>query len=444
MTRIRLYLLATCAALAACEEPDRRVVSTDETVQLVRNAARPLAGVATDHDALMNAIGESRYVLLGEATHGTHEFYTERARISRRLIEERGFAAIVVEGEFPAGRRVNEYLHGRGSDASPEAALSGFTEFPVWMWRNAEVRDFVRDLRALNAGRAAGNRVSFYGMDVYSLYPSQRDVIAYLERIDPAAAARARTRYACFAPYGSDPQRYGREASTSASTSCAAQAAEQLTEMEQRFAAAPADPELFDAVQSARVVRGAEEFYRRSFERGEAAWNARDRHMAATLAALATHLEARGQRGRIAVWAHNSHVGDARATEFGGRGQLTLGQLMRERALAETFLLGFTTYEGTVVAATSWGTPGRATALRPALAGSYSALFHDTGIQSFLLILRGSPVAAPFRDMRLERAVGVVYAPQTERQSHYFLAALADQFDAVIHLDRTTAVNPLP
>ena len=444
MTRMRLYLLAACAALAACEEPATGVRSRDDTVRAVRDAARPLTGAAADYDPLMSAVGESRYVLLGEATHGTHEFYAERARISRRLIDERGFAAIVVEGEFPAGRRVNEYLHGRGGDASPEAALSGFTEFPLWMWRNAEVRDFVRDLRALNAGRAAGNRVSFYGMDVYSLYPSQGDVIAYLERVDPAAASRARTRYACFAPYERDPQRYGSEASISPAASCATQAAEQLAEMEGRFAAAPADPELFDAVQSARVVRGAEEFYRRNSERGDAAWNARDRHMAATLTALATHLEARGQRGRIAVWAHNSHVGDARATEFGARGQLTLGQLMRERAPNDTFLLGFTTYEGTVLAAASWGTPGRATALRPALAGSYSALFHETGIQDFLLILRGSPAAPALQDMRLERAVGVVYAPQTERQSHYFLASIADQFDAVIHFDRTDAVSPLP
>jgi erythromycin esterase-like protein len=437
--KLRVYLLAVCAALAACDDPaGGGGGTTDDTVEIVRSAARPLTGAATDYDPLVAAIGESRFVLLGEATHGTHEFYAERARISRRLVEERGFAAIVVEGEYPAGRRVNEYLQGRGGDPSPEAALAGFTEFPLWMWRNTVVRDFLRDLRALNA--ATPGRVTFVGMDVYSLYPSQEDVIAYLSRVDPAAAARARTRYACFAPYGRDPQRYGGEAALSPAASCATQAAEQLAEMQQRFAGAPADPELFDAVQSARVVRGAEEFYRRNFERGEAAWNARDRHMAETLAALATHLEARGRPGKIAVWAHNTHVGDARATEMGAGGQLTLGQLMRERSPNDTFLLGFTTYEGTVVAATAWGTPGRSTALRPALPESYSALFHQTGIERFLLLLRGSPALG---GPRLQRAVGVVYVPETERQSHYFQARISDQFDAVIHIDRSTAVTPL-
>ncbi len=437
--KLRILVLAAYAALAACEDPASGGASTDEAVEVVRSAAHPLTGSASGYDPLLAAVGERRFVLLGEATHGTHEFYAERARISRRLIEERGFAAVVVEGEYPAARRVNEFIQGRGSDATPSGALSGFTEFPLWMWRNADLQALVSELRALNA--TSPGRVTFVGMDVYSLYPSQQDVIAYLERVDPAAAARARTRYACFAPYGRDPQRYGSEAFVSPAASCATQAAEQLTEMEARFAAAPADPELFDATQSARVVRGAEEFYRRNFERGEAAWNARDRHMAATLAALATHLEARGRPGKIAVWAHNTHVGDARATEMGAQGQLTLGQLMRERSPNETFLLGFTTYEGTVVAATEWGAPGRATALRQALAGSYAGLFHETGIPSFLLVL--SPVAASLAEPRLERAVGVVYAPQTERQSHYFQARLAEQFDAVIHVDRTTAVNPL-
>ncbi|HEX8359783.1 MAG TPA: erythromycin esterase family protein [Longimicrobium sp.] len=441
--KLRVYLLAACAALAACDDPagGGGGGTTGDPVEIVRNAAHPLTGAAADYDPLMSAIGESRFVLLGEATHGTHEFYTQRARISRRLIEERGFAAIVVEAEYPAARRVHAYLQGRG-DPSPEAALAGFTEFPLWMWRNAEVRDFLRDLRALNA--ASPGRVTFVGMDVYSLYASQDDVIAYLSRVDPAAAARARTRYACFAPYGRDPQEYGSEAAGTPAASCATQAAEQLAEMQQRAASAPADPELFDAVQSARVVRGAEEFYRRNFQPGEGAWNARDRHMAETLTALAAHLEARGQRGRIAVWAHNSHVGDARATEMGARGQLTVGQLMRQRNPNETFLLGFTTFEGEVVAATSWGAPGRSTALRQALPESYAALFHQTGVPSFLLVLRGSPAAPALSDSRLERAVGVVYAPQTERQSHYFQARLAEQFDAVIHIDRTTAVSPLP
>jgi erythromycin esterase-like protein len=429
-----LLALAACGETTGPGEPDA-------AVETVRQAALPLRGTATDHDPLLAAVGDARFVLLGEATHGTHEFYAERARISRRLIDERGFAAIVVEGEWPASRRVNQYVRGQGSDAAPEAALSGFTEFPYWMWRNTVVRDLIRDLRALNAGRPAAARVGFYGMDVYSLYPSMDDAVAYLSRVDPAAADRARTRYACFAAHNRTPERYASATATNPAASCATFAAAQLQEMEQRAASASADPELFDAVQSARVVRSAEEFYRTSAFGGHAAWNARDRHMAETLAALSTHLEARGQSGRIAVWAHNTHVGDARATEMGAQGQLTVGQLMRERGGA--FLLGFTTYEGEVTAATFWGGPGLETALRPALPESFANLFHQTGIESFLLVLRGSPAAPALREQRLERAVGVIYAPRTERQSHYFSARLADQFDAVIHVDRTTAVEQL-
>ena len=429
-----LIALAACGETTSSGEPDA-------AVETVRQAALPLHGTTTDHGPLLAAIGDARFVLLGEATHGTHEFYAERARISRRLIDERGFAAIVVEGEWPASRRVNQYVRGQGSDVTPEAALSGFTEFPQWMWRNTVVRDLVRDVRAVNAGRPAAARVGFYGMDVYSLYPSMDDVVAYLSRVDPAAAERARARYACFAPHSRSAERYGSAAAGNQTLSCATFAVQQLAEMQERAAAAPADPELFDAVQSARVVRSAEEFYRLNHFGGHAAWNARDRHMAETLAALSTHLEARGQSDKIAVWAHNSHVGDARATEMGAQGQLTVGQLMRERNGA--FLLGFTTYEGRVTAATSWGGPGLETALRPALPESFANLFHQTGIPRFLLILRDSPAAPALREERLERAVGVIYAPRTERQSHYFNARLADQFDAVIHVDRTTAVEEL-
>lgn len=437
---MKLGIVFALTALAACRETTG-TRGPDPAVETVRQAAVPLQGNPADYDPLLAAIGDARFVMLGEESHGTHEFYAERARISRRLIEERGFAAVVVEGEWPASRRVSEYVRGQGGDATPEAALSGFTEFPHWMWRNTVVRDLVRDLRALNAGRPAAARVGFYGMDVYSLYRSMDDVVAYLSRVDPAAAERARTRYACFAPHDRSAERYGVAAAGNQALSCATFAFQQLAEMQQRATAAPADPELFDAVQSARVVRSAEEFYRTNSFGGHAAWNARDRHMAETLEALSAHLAARRQSGKIAVWAHNSHVGDARATDFGAQGQLTVGQLMRERHGA--FLLGFTTYEGRVTAATSWGGPGLETALRPALPESFAGLFHDTGIASFLLILRGSSAAPALREPRLERAVGVIYAPRTERQSHYFTARLADQFDAVIHVDRTTAVAEL-
>ncbi|HZI17768.1 MAG TPA: erythromycin esterase family protein [Pyrinomonadaceae bacterium] len=421
-------------------------------VELVRRAARPLSGAANDYDPLMRLVGDARYVLLGEATHGTHEFYRERARITRRLIEEKGFDAVVFEADWPDAYRVSEYVRGRGKDASPEQALSGFTRFPRWMWRNAEVRDFVGWVRGYNDARLPERaEVSIFGMDIYSLARSAEAVVAYLKRVDPDEARRAARRYDCFRAYADRPERYGLDVLNRERGSCEKGAVEQAAEMSRRFEAwlaAPnrrRDDELFSAYQNARAVRTAEIYYRRLYHREFSTWNLRDSHMAETIHEITRYFEALGAgRAKVAVWAHNTHQGDARMTERGEVGELNVGHLMRRFHDGDAVLVGFTTYEGQVIAAPEWGVSGRRMRVRPALAESYSGLFHAVGVPNFLLVLRGGGEAADaLARPRLERAIGVVYLPQTERQSHYFSASLSKQFDAVIHFDVTTAVEPL-
>jgi erythromycin esterase-like protein len=346
---------------------------------------------------------------------------------------------------------VHRYIRGGGA-ATAEQALAGFQSgFPEWIWANTAIRDLAVWLRQHNGGRPEADQAGFYGLDVYSLFESADSVVAYLGRMDAAAAERARGRYACLNPYSDDPQRYGAAASGNANRSCQDAAAEQVAEMEQRYAArAPGgDPHaadaLFSALQHARAVQGGEAYFRVLYAGGPASWNARDAHMARTLENLVDHLQSRGQTARVVVWAHNTHSGDARLTEMGEGGELNVGQLMRERYDGQSVLVGFTTYQGTVLAAEKWDAPGRERTLRPVLPESYSGLFHRTEVPAFLLLFRGrEELVAALAEPRLERAVGVVYMPATERQSHYFRAQLSRQFDAVIHFDRSTAVTPLP
>lgn len=396
------------------------------------------------------AVSDEHFVLLGEASHGSHEFYEERARITRWLIEEKGFHAIAVEADWPDAYRVNRYLGGLSRDSRPEEALGGFRRFPAWMWRNRVVLEFVGWLKEHNE-RAGGAGTGFYGLDLYSLFSSMHEVVAYLERVDPAAAARARERYGCFDHFGEDAHAYANQAAYGAGATCEREVLDQLVELHSgaleqvKREGMTEDDELFYARQNARTVKAAEEYYRTMIGGRVASWNLRDRHMADTLDELAVHITRRtGEPARIVVWAHNSHLGDARSTEPGMRGELNLGQLVRERHPGDCFLLGFTTYSGTVTAASSWGGPAERLQVRPALPGSFEKLFHDAGANAFLLDLK-TPSAAEklLRSTRLERAIGVLYLPQTERQSHYFRARLADQFDAVIHFDETRAVEPL-
>jgi erythromycin esterase-like protein len=417
----------------------------------LETVAQPLTGAPADYEPLLELIGDARFVLLGEASHGTHEFYRERAQITKRLIQEKGFTAVAVEADWPDAYRVNRYVRGVSDDAESVEALANFKRFPTWMWRNADVLDFVGWLRAYNDARASGaTPVGFYGLDLYSLNASITAVLGYLDKVDPEAARRARYRYGCFEHFGEDTQAYGYAASIGLSKSCENEVVSQLTELQRRAAeyagrdGRVAPDEFFYAEQNARLVKNAEEYYRSMFRGRVSSWNLRDCHMAETLAALATYLQGQGQPAKIVVWEHNSHLGDARATEMGQGGELNVGQLVRERYGQDAVLIGFSTYTGTVTAATEWGGPAERKRVRPALSDSYEALFHELDLGRFLVVLRDNDAAiASLRQPRLERAIGVIYRPETERLSHYFSARLPEQFDAVLHFDQTRAVEPL-
>ena len=419
-------------------------------VEVVRRSAEPLSGGPADYDALLAAIGEARIVLIGEATHGTHEFYRHRALITGRLIREKGFRAIAVEADWPDAYRVNRYVRGVGRDQEAIDSLADFKRFPAWMWRNADVLDFVGWLRSFNDHRPEADRAGFYGLDLYSLHASAEAVLSYLHKVDPDSAARARTRYACFDRFGDELQAYAYAAGSGLTPSCEQEVVSELVELRRRAAdyatrdGRIAADEYFVAEQNARVVRNAEAYYRTMLGGRVQSWNLRDRHMADTLRELRKFLGRSTPGIRVVVWAHNSHLGDARATEVGQHGELNLGQLVREEFGDEAVLIGLTTHSGTVTAAAEWDGPAERRHVRPSRPDSYERLFHDTGIDRFLLPLRKDPeVQRVLRPPRLERAIGVIYAPRTERQSHYFHAALPDQFDYVLHFDETRAVEPL-
>jgi erythromycin esterase-like protein len=422
----------------------------DLTIREVRGAAHPLTGAANDYDRLLELIGDCRFVLLGEASHGTHEFYRERAQITKRLIREHGFNAVAVEADWPDAYRVNRYVRGRGDDVEATDALGSFRRFPAWMWRNADVLDFIGWLRAHNDSAKPGMpKIGFYGLDLYSLHSSMEAVIGYLEKVDASAAERARHRYACFDLYGDDTQAYGFATGFGLGQSCENEVVTQLIELHRsarEYALRDgriAEDDYFYAEQNARLVRDAEQYYRMMYRAEVSSWNLRDRHMADTLESLDDFLGRQGQGAKIVVWAHNSHLGDARATQMGVRGEWNVGQLVRERCQNDAVLVGFTTHSGTVTASSNWDAPAERKVVRPALPGSYEALFHEAGMERFLLIIRGSDGLGGLREPKLERAIGVIYRPETERASHYFHASLTEQFDAVLHFDRTRAVEPL-
>lgn len=415
----------------------------------LREHLRPLPHSAAGDDLLLRQLSRAKLALLGEATHGTHEFYAERAALSQRLVRDHGFNAIVVEADWPDAWRVNRYIRGASDDPDAAAALSGFERFPTWMWRNTEVRDFVEWLREHNRGRPASQQVGFYGMDLYSLFGSIRAVLDYLDRVDPEAAQRARSRYACFDHCAEDSQAYGYAASFGMKASCEDEVIQQLREMNRRAADLLAGStqdraDLFFAQQNARLVRNAEEYYRTMFHGRISSWNLRDSHMVETLQALEKHLAALGSDARMVIWAHNSHLGDAGATEMGDMGEWNVGQLARDRWGAQAMLVGFSTHHGTVTAASEWDGAATRKRVRPGLEGSYEDLFHRTGEERFWLPLRDdAPLRELLRERRLQRAIGVIYLPQSERTSHYFHTRLPAQFDAMIHIDGTRALEPL-
>jgi protein-L-isoaspartate(D-aspartate) O-methyltransferase len=423
--------------------PARREAPRSPLARLVGSCVEPFESIdSVDLDPLLERIGDARVVLLGEATHGTSEFYRMRSEITRRLIESRGFSIVAVEADWPDAARIDHYVRDRDV---PPAEWQAFARFPTWMWRNREVRELVDWLRAHNIACTPSQRVRFAGLDLYGLYNSIEAILQHLDRSDPETARIARERYACLTPWQSDPAAYGRAALTGAYRSCEGEAVAMLQDLlSGRLASMRRhDEHLFDAVQNAQLIASAEAYYRIMYYGSRESWNLRDRHMFQTLGDL---LEFHGPRARAVVWAHNSHLGDASATEMAARGELNLGQLCRERFGAAAYLVGFGTDRGTVAAASHWEGPVEVKRVRPSHERSYERVCHETGLPAFLMALR-QPKQRSLRqelmEPRLERAIGVIYRPETELASHYFHAVLPRQFDEYVWFDETTAVTPL-
>ena len=403
--------------------------------------ARVVDLAAPDYQELLERIGDASLVLIGEASHGTHEFYEQRAHITKLLIEQKGFHAVAVEADWPAALRVHRYVMGETEDENAIAALGDFTRFPAWMWRNTVIVEFIEWLKGRNAG--------FFGIDLYSLYASIEAVLEYLKDVDPEAAQRARHRYSCFDHFAHDPQEYGYASTAGIAESCEDDVVRQLMDLRAkaheyaRRDGRVAEDEFFFAEQNARLALNAERYYRSMFRGRVSSWNLRDTHMTETIEELMKHLGKRVAQPRLVVWAHNSHLGDARATEMGWQGELNVGQLCRETFPGQTFLIGFSTFEGTVTAASAWDGPAERKRVRPGMTNSYEKFFHEVGKQNYWLDLRHPTVRNLVNEQRLERAIGVIYLPRTERQSHYFHSRIADQFDALLHFDVTSAVRPL-
>jgi erythromycin esterase-like protein len=411
----------------------------------VSRAAIPISGSGQDYAAMIAATSNVRRFMLGESTHGTSEFYRERGRLTEQLIQTHGANAIAVEGDWSPSWRVNLYVRGLSKDRNAAEALRGFTNFPQWMWPNADFADFIERLRASNLLKPEAQRVGVYGMDVYDIFDAADFVVAYLRTHDTTAATRAEKLYRCFRPYKRSTSAYG-EATVGRRTSChkEAEAVTGIVGTIRRPNEIREAEEHFAAVRAAASVKAGEEYFRVAYG-GSLAWNARDRSMERTVEDIAAHAEAQtGRPGKVVIWSHNSHTGDARATDMRNRGELNLGQLMRERHGDAAFLIGYFAHGGTVFAAPAWEERGRTYDMRPAIPGSHAALLRASGAPAFSLLIRGNKKLASLLEAPMEqRAIGVVYRPEGERQSHYFRASLSNQFDAVVYLDHSTAVTPL-
>lgn len=413
-------------------------------IRALREAAEPLPSPADAEafGAFFDRFGDARVVLLGEATHGTSEFYRARAAITRRLIERHGFTLVAVEADWPDAARIDDYV--RHQAPRPRRG-DAFVRFPTWMWRNLEVLEFADWLRAHNAASPASERISFHGLDVYSLGESIHAVLAYLDRVDPDAAGAARQRYGCLTPWQDEPALYGRSVVYGGRDSCEDAAVAQLRDLlGHRIEYLVSDGESwFDAVQNAKIVRAAEQYYRAMYRGGAESWNLRDRHMFGTLQALLAH---RGETAKAVVWAHNSHIGNAAATAMGWRGEFNIGELCRMAHGDEAVLIGFGTDRGRVAAASDWGGDMEVKSVRPARTDSYEHAFRKAGLARTLTEWRSPGRAALTEALRqplLERAIGVIYRPESELSSHYFQAVMAEQFDAWVWFEETSPVTPL-
>ncbi|MNS09775.1 Erythromycin esterase [compost metagenome] len=427
---------------------DARSIGKAQLAELAHWTQRrltPLRGTPRDFDDLMDLVGDARIVMLGEASHGTHEFYAQRARMTQRLIEEKGFNIVAIEGDWPDAYRVNQYV--RGGPGTPGSALDGFRRFPTWMWRNTVVLDFVAWLRDHNDQlEDAAAKVGFYGLDVYSLHASMEEVVGYLRQVDPRAAEEAARRYACFEPFAEDTQQYAISAHYM-SQSCEDEVVSTLQDLRRkRFdyeSVSDADA-FFQAELNALAAVNAERYYRLMVHGGATTWNLRDRHMVDVLNRLLHHL---GPDSKAILWEHNTHIGDFRATYEGRTGHVNVGQLVREQYGADCLAVGFGTHAGSVTAASAWDMPPEFKRVPPARPGSYEAIFHQTGVPHFYLPLKrlqpqDMPGAWLYRT-RDERAIGVVYEPDRERYGNYVPSRLADRYDAYFFHDETFAVEPI-
>ena len=411
--------------------------------EMIYEAGEPLPDIGDPaFAALFDRYADARVVLLGEASHGTSEFYRARAAITRRLIERHGFTIVALEADWPDAATLDRWVRHREAREGEERA---FERFPTWMWRNREFDDLVRWLHQYNEGREPSEMAGLFGLDLYNLSASMRAVIDYLEEKDPEAAQEARERYACLAPFSRNPAAYGRLAMSHGFAFCEEGAVAMLKELLSKRLHMQDGEEWLDAAGNARLVKNAEAYYRAMYEGAAESWNLRDSHMFETLCSI---LDAHGPNSKAVVWAHNSHIGDARFTEMGiARGELNIGQLAKEKFGEKARNIGFGTHKGTVAAADDWDCPMQVKNVRPSLPESYERLSHDSGLHEFLLDLRegaNPKVAARLEEPMLERFIGVIYRPETERWSHYSQAILPHQFDAWVWFDETRAVEPLP
>lgn len=395
-------------------------------------------------DSLLERIGDSRVVLLGEASHGTAEFYEMRARITKELIEKKGFTIITAEADWPDAAHINHYIHGREHDALLQN--KPFSRFPTWMWANQSMLEFTHWLHNYNnKTKSSEQKVGFYGLDLYSLYSSIENVLSYLQEVDPKTAEIARDRYGCLMPWVDEPSWYGRAVITQQHKDCETEVLKNLQDLLKKrldYSVTNKD-QFFDAEQNAKLIVDAERYYRTMYYAEDNSWNQRDQHMVRTLQAV---LDFKGPESKAVVWAHNSHIGDARATQMSARGELNIGQLARQKYGDKVYNIGFGTDHGTVAAASDWGSIMEIKSVQPSHIDSYERIFHNVSANNFLLPLRyplNEDIRKKLLPERLERAIGVIYRPETELQSHYFYASLPLQFDEYIWFDKTRAVEAL-
>lgn len=426
-------------------------MSTDaqhKVINLINKSSTPLES-ENSYANLIEQIADSRYVLIGEASHGTEEFYQTRINITKELILKKNFMAVVIEGDWPDVHRIHRFIQGDKDISSSVDALKEFTRFPTWMWKNSTMPPFLDWLKKYNdALDSKSEKIGFFGLDLYSLNASIEAVLNYLKKTDPLEAEKAQMRYACFNDLRLDPQTYGYLVSERRKKSCMSEVINQLFEIQHNafkyIKDSESEDQHFFATQNARVVKNAENYYRTMFEGNVESWNVRDEHMSETINVISDYLEHKFNKpAKLIIWAHNSHLGDARATEMRERGELNLGQLVKEQH-SKAFSIGFSSYDGYVLAANNWDELPEQKKVNPALKGSFEELFHECKYKNFILPLKGNYELEHYLKLpRLQRAIGVIYKPETERYSHYFFTCLPYQFDSIIHLDNTSALKPL-